>query len=32
MDELAPKYYATRDPEIPEKIFELARRLRKMDH
>jgi hypothetical protein len=29
MDELAREYH---DPEIPEEIFELARRLREMDH
>ena len=27
MDELAREYHDTHDPEIPEKIFELARRL-----
>ena len=27
MDELAPEYYDTHDPEIPEEIFELARQL-----
>jgi hypothetical protein len=32
MDELARQYHDTRDPEIPEKIFELARQLREMDH
>jgi hypothetical protein len=32
MDELAREYLKTRDPEIPEEIFELARRLREMDH
>ena len=32
MDELAREYHDTRDPEIPEEIFELARRLREMDH
>jgi hypothetical protein len=26
MDELAREYYDTHDPEIPEKIFEPARR------
>jgi hypothetical protein len=29
---LAREYHETHDPEIPEKIFELARRLREMDH
>jgi hypothetical protein len=28
MDELAREYHDTHDPEIPEEIFELARRLR----
>ena len=32
MDELAREYRDTHDPEIPETIFELARRLREMDH
>ena len=32
MDELAREYHETHDPEIPEEIFELARRLREMDH
>ena len=32
MDELAREYYDTHDPEIPEEIFELARRLREMKH
>jgi hypothetical protein len=32
MDELAREYHENHDPEIPEKIFELARRLREMDH
>jgi hypothetical protein len=32
MDELAREFAATHDPEIPEEIFELARRLREMDH
>jgi hypothetical protein len=27
MDELAREYHETHDPEIPEEIFELARRL-----
>ena len=31
MDELAREYHDTHDPEIPEEIFELARRLREMD-
>jgi hypothetical protein len=26
------KYHETHDPEIPEEIFALARRLREMDH
>ena len=25
-------YHDTHDPEIPEEIFELARRLREMEH
>ena len=29
MDELAREYHETRDPEIPEEIYELARRLRR---
>jgi hypothetical protein len=32
MDELAREYYDTHDADIPEQIFELARRLREMDH
>jgi hypothetical protein len=32
MDELAREYFDNKDPEIPEKIFELARRLREMEH
>jgi hypothetical protein len=32
MDELAREYHEIHDPEIPEEIFELARRLREMDH
>jgi hypothetical protein len=32
MDELAREYRDTHDPEIPEEIFELAGRLREMDH
>ena len=31
MDELAREYRDTHDPEIPEEIFELARRL-EMEH
>ena len=31
MDELAREYHDTHDPEIPEQIFELARRLKEMD-
>jgi hypothetical protein len=31
-DELVQEYYDTHDPEIPEEIFELARRLKEMDH
>ena len=31
MDELAREYRDTHDPEIPEEIFELARRLREME-
>jgi hypothetical protein len=30
MDELAREYYETHDPEIPEEIFKLARRLKEM--
>ena len=29
MDELAREYHDTHDPEIPEEIFELAKRLRR---
>ena len=29
---LAREYYETHDPEIPKEIFEVARRLREMDH
>jgi hypothetical protein len=32
MDALAREYYDTHDPETAEEIFELARRLREMDH
>ena len=32
MDELAREYQDTHDPEIPADIYELARRLREMDH
>jgi FKBP-type peptidyl-prolyl cis-trans isomerase (trigger factor) len=32
MDELARKYVDTHDPEIPEEIFELARRLKGMEY
>ena len=32
MDELAREYHDTHDPEIPGEIFELARRLREMEH
>ena len=32
MDELAREYHDTNDPEIPEEIFELARRLKEMEH
>ena len=32
MDKLAREYHETRDPEIPEEILELARRLREMEH
>jgi hypothetical protein len=31
MDELEREYHDTRDPEIPEEIYELAR-LREMEH
>jgi NAD-dependent DNA ligase len=30
MDELAREYHNTHDPEIPEQILDLARRLRKI--
>jgi len=29
---LAREYRDTHDPEIPEEIYELARRLREMEH
>jgi hypothetical protein len=32
MNELAREYHDTHDPEIPEQIFELASRLREMEH
>jgi hypothetical protein len=32
VDESARAYQDTHDPQIPEQIFELARRLREMDH
>jgi hypothetical protein len=32
MDELAREYYDTNDPEIPEEIYELVRRLKEMEH
>jgi hypothetical protein len=32
MDELAREYRETHDPQTPEEILELARRLREMDH
>jgi hypothetical protein len=32
MDALAREYYETHDPEIPEEIYEWARRLREKDH
>jgi hypothetical protein len=31
-DELAREFAATHDPEIPEEIFELVRRLKEMEH
>jgi len=31
-DALARENYGTDDPEIPEEIYELARRLREMEH
>jgi hypothetical protein len=32
MDELARDYHDTQDAEIPEEIYELARRLKEMEH
>jgi FKBP-type peptidyl-prolyl cis-trans isomerase (trigger factor) len=32
MDALAREYHDTHDPEVIEEIYELARRLREMDH
>ena len=32
MDELTREYRDTHDPEIPEEIFGLARRLKEMEH
>lgn len=32
MDELAREDHDTHDPEIPEEIYELAGRLREMEH
>ena len=32
MDELAREYHDTHDPAIPEEIYELARRLKEMEH
>ena len=32
MDALAREYYHTHEPEIPEEIFKLAKRLKEMDH
>jgi FKBP-type peptidyl-prolyl cis-trans isomerase (trigger factor) len=32
MDKLAREYHDTHDPEIPEEIFELASRLKEMEH
>jgi NAD-dependent DNA ligase len=32
MDELAREYHHTHDPEIPEEIYELVRRLGEMEH
>jgi hypothetical protein len=32
MDELARQYRETHDSEIPEEIYELARRLKEMEH
>ena len=31
MDELAREYHDTHDPEIPDQILELAKRLRELD-
>jgi hypothetical protein len=31
MDELEREYHDTRDPEIPEEIYRLARQLREME-
>ena len=32
MDELAREYHENKDPQIPEEILELARRLKEMEH
>ena len=32
MDELAREYHETHDPEIPIKIYRLARQLIELDH
>jgi hypothetical protein len=32
MDALAREYHENEDPDIPEEIFELARRLKEIDH
>ena len=32
MDELAREFAKTHDPQIPEEICELARRLKEIDH
>ena len=32
MDALAREYHDTRDPEIPEEIYRLARQLGEMEH
>ncbi len=32
MDELAREYHENKDPKILAEIFELARRLREMEH
>jgi hypothetical protein len=29
---ISPRFADTHDPEIPEEIFELARRLKEMEH